>query len=119
MHGLRQHLCLFFVYGIRHTFKAKFVELTDGYKLEIEIIGKDKEELLSIIYPYYEEIAIDLENRTAYLDRGYENLTTEVSKQGELWHREIDIIINNIKLEMSEIKVKQREILQKHMNDIK
>lgn len=60
-----------------------------------------------------------MENQTANLDRGYEKLTTEISKQGELWHSEIDNIINKMKVEFGEIKVKHKDILQKHMNDIK
>uniref|UniRef100_K1QV16 Tripartite motif-containing protein 3 n=1 Tax=Magallana gigas TaxID=29159 RepID=K1QV16_MAGGI len=42
-----------------------------------------------------------------------------MSKQGEQWHREIDIVINKMKTEISEIKVKHRDILQKHLNEIK
>ncbi|XP_065937719.1 uncharacterized protein [Magallana gigas] len=42
-----------------------------------------------------------------------------MSKQGEQWHREIDIIVNKMKTEISEIKVKHKELLQKHLNEIK
>lgn len=100
---------------VRH----RFVELAGDYKLIKEIIGKEKEEFLNFIYPYYEEVAIDLENQTANLDKEYEKLTTEIPKQGDLWHSEIDIIINKMKVEIGEIKVKHKDILQKHMNDIK
>uniref|UniRef100_A0A8W8LSU5 Tripartite motif-containing protein 3 n=2 Tax=Magallana gigas TaxID=29159 RepID=A0A8W8LSU5_MAGGI len=65
------------------------------------------------------EIALDLENQLANLDGGYEKLTTTMSKQGEQWHREIDIVINKMKTELSEIKEKHRDILQKHLNEIK
>lgn len=100
---------------VRH----RFAELAGDYKLKKEIIGKDKEEFVNFIYPYYEEVAIDLENQTANLDIGYEKLTTEISKQGELWHSEIDIIINKMKFESGEIKVTHKDILQKNMKDIK
>lgn len=100
---------------VRH----RFVELAGDYKLIKEIIGKEKEEFLNFIYPYYEEVAIDLENQTANLDKEYEKLTTEIPKQGDLWHSEIDIIINKMKVEIGEIKVKHKDILQKHMNNIK
>uniref|UniRef100_K1PFR6 Tripartite motif-containing protein 3 n=1 Tax=Magallana gigas TaxID=29159 RepID=K1PFR6_MAGGI len=42
-----------------------------------------------------------------------------MSKQGEQWHREIDIVINKMKTEISEIKEKHRDILQKHLDEIK
>lgn len=48
------------------------------------------------------------------METGYKKLTTEISKQGELWHSDIDIILNKMKFEVGEIKVKHKEILQKH-----
>uniref|UniRef100_A0A8W8LS87 Tripartite motif-containing protein 3 n=1 Tax=Magallana gigas TaxID=29159 RepID=A0A8W8LS87_MAGGI len=83
-----------------------------------EII-KDTKELENHISPTYEDIARDLENQFANLDGGYEKITTTISKQGEQWHREIDIVINKMKTEISEIKGKHRYILQKHLDEIK
>ncbi|XP_034308286.2 tripartite motif-containing protein 2-like isoform X2 [Magallana gigas] len=96
-----------------------FVDLSTVYKTQKENIEKDTEELVNTISPTYEEIARDLENQLADLDEGYEKLTTTMSKQGEQWHREIDIVINKMKTEISEIKLKHRDILQKHLNEIK
>uniref|UniRef100_A0A8W8MR74 B box-type domain-containing protein n=2 Tax=Magallana gigas TaxID=29159 RepID=A0A8W8MR74_MAGGI len=96
-----------------------FVDISTVYKAQKENIEKDTEELVNLISPTYEEIASDLENQLANLDGGYEKLTTTMSKQGEQWHREIDIVINRMKTEISEIKVKHRDILEKHLNEIK
>ncbi|XP_052677692.1 uncharacterized protein LOC128158773 [Crassostrea angulata] len=96
-----------------------FVEVTEVFKTKKDDIKKDKQEFENHISPTYEEISRDLENQLANLDGGYEKLTTTMSKQGEQWHREIDIIINKIKSEISEIKEKHRDILQKHLNEIK
>ncbi|XP_052679937.1 uncharacterized protein LOC128160622 [Crassostrea angulata] len=96
-----------------------FEYVSNVYKTKKENIEKDAEELVNLISPTYEEIARDLENQLANLDGGYEKLTTTMSKQGEQWHREIDIVINKIKTEISEIKVKHRDILQKHLDEIK
>uniref|UniRef100_K1Q518 Tripartite motif-containing protein 2 n=1 Tax=Magallana gigas TaxID=29159 RepID=K1Q518_MAGGI len=65
------------------------------------------------------EVALDLENQLANLDGGYEKITTEISKQGEQWHREIDIIINRMKTEINEIKKKHIDVLQKHLDEIR
>ncbi|XP_052679588.1 uncharacterized protein LOC128160326 [Crassostrea angulata] len=65
------------------------------------------------------EIARDLENQLSNLDGGYEKLTSAMSNQGEQWHRKIDIVINVMKTEISEIKAKHRDILQKHLDKIK
>lgn len=53
------------------------------------------------------------------MNEGYENLTTTISKHGEQWHKEIDIVINRVKSEINEIKVNHREILQKHSDVVK
>eukprot|EP00105_Crassostrea_gigas_P021693 XP_011440913.1 PREDICTED: uncharacterized protein LOC105337743 [Crassostrea gigas] len=99
--------------------RHKFVEVTEVFKTKKDDIKKDTNELENHISPTYEEIACDLENQLANLDVGYEKLTTTMSKQGEQWNREIDIIINKMKTEISEIKVKHRDILQKHLDEIK
>ncbi|XP_065937806.1 tripartite motif-containing protein 2-like [Magallana gigas] len=96
-----------------------FVEVTEVYKAKKDDIKKDTKELENHISPTYEEIAFYLENQLASLDGGYDKLTTTMSKQGEQWHREIDIIVNKMKTEISEIKVKHKELLQKHLNEIK
>uniref|UniRef100_K1QSJ3 Tripartite motif-containing protein 3 n=1 Tax=Magallana gigas TaxID=29159 RepID=K1QSJ3_MAGGI len=96
-----------------------FVEVTEVYKTKKEVIKKDIKELENHISPSYEKITLELEQMLANLDGGYEKLTTTMSKQGEEWHREIDIVINKMKAQISEIKVQHREILQKHLNEIK
>ncbi|XP_065938132.1 uncharacterized protein [Magallana gigas] len=96
-----------------------FVHISTVYKAQKETIEKDTEELVNTLSPTYEEIARDLENQLANLDGGYEKLTSAMSKQGEQWHREIDNVINKMKTEISKIKVKHRDILQKHLNEIK
>nr|XP_034305167.1 uncharacterized protein LOC109620202 isoform X3 [Crassostrea gigas] len=96
-----------------------FVEVTDVYKIKKDIIEKDTKEYENLISPKYEKIVLDLENQLLNLDGEYEKLTTTMSKQGEQWHREIDIVINKMKTEISEIKVKHRDILQKHLDEIK
>uniref|UniRef100_K1PQV0 B box-type domain-containing protein n=1 Tax=Magallana gigas TaxID=29159 RepID=K1PQV0_MAGGI len=96
-----------------------FVEVTEVYNEKKEIIKKDTKELENHISPTYEEIALDLEKQLANLDGRYEKLTTTMSKQGEQWHREIDFVINKMKTEIGEIKVKHRDILKKHLDEIK
>uniref|UniRef100_K1QZF7 Tripartite motif-containing protein 2 n=1 Tax=Magallana gigas TaxID=29159 RepID=K1QZF7_MAGGI len=96
-----------------------FVDVTEVYKTKKEDMKKNTEKIEKLISPSYEEIARDLEDQLANLDGGYEKLTTTMSKQGEQWHREIDNIINKMQTEISEIKVKHRNILQKHLNEIK
>uniref|UniRef100_K1S2Q7 Tripartite motif-containing protein 2 n=1 Tax=Magallana gigas TaxID=29159 RepID=K1S2Q7_MAGGI len=97
----------------------RFVEVKHEFETKKEIIKKDQVELRNSISPKYEEIAFELENQLANLEGGYEKLTTEISKQGEEWHREIDIVINKMKTEINEIKMKHQNILKKHLDEIK
>ncbi|XP_052681025.1 uncharacterized protein LOC128161699 [Crassostrea angulata] len=99
--------------------RHKFQEITEVYNTKKEVIKKDAKELENHISPTYDEIALDLENQLANLDKGYEKLTTTMSNQGEQCHREIDIVINKMNAELSEIKVKHRDILQKHLDETK
>ncbi|XP_065929906.1 uncharacterized protein [Magallana gigas] len=96
-----------------------FVEVSEVYTTKKNAIADEANKLENLISPTYEEIALDLENQFASLDGGYEKLTTAMSKQGEQWHREIDIVINKMKIQISGIKVKHRDILQKHLHEIK
>nr|XP_034306434.1 uncharacterized protein LOC105325709 [Crassostrea gigas]XP_034306435.1 uncharacterized protein LOC105325709 [Crassostrea gigas] len=97
----------------------RFEELSEIYKTKKETIKNDAKELVNCISPSYEELALDLENQLANLDGGYEKITTEISTQGEQWHREIDVIINRMKTEINEIKKKHRDVLQKHLDEIR
>ncbi|XP_052683012.1 uncharacterized protein LOC128163448 [Crassostrea angulata] len=96
-----------------------FIEVSEVYMRTKNAIADEANKLENLISPTYEEIALDLENQLANLDGGYEKLTTAMSKQGEQWHREIDIVINKMKAEISEIKVKHRDLLKKHLDEIK
>lgn len=42
-----------------------------------------------------------------------------MSKQGEEWHKAIDMVITELKTKIIEIKVKHREILKEQLNEIK
>nr|XP_034337378.1 uncharacterized protein LOC117680598 [Crassostrea gigas] len=95
-----------------------FEEITNIYKIKKESIEKDREELENLLTPQYKEIALDLENQLANLDGGYEKLTKEMSRLGEEWHRQIDIVINKMKTEIDEIKMKHEDILKKHLDEV-
>ncbi|XP_062620256.1 uncharacterized protein LOC134281833 [Saccostrea cucullata] len=84
-----------------------------------EYFEKDLKELEKTIFPIYEEIALDLNSEKENLEKHYEKLTTAVTKQGEDWHREINIIVNKQKSEINEMKSKHLAALNKQENEIK
>ncbi|XP_062575130.1 uncharacterized protein LOC134237063 [Saccostrea cucullata] len=83
-----------------------------------EILNKDLKELEKRIYPTYEEIASDLKYEKLNLEKHYEKLTTAVTKQGEVWHREINIIVNKQKSEIDDTKTKHLAALNKQKKEI-
>ncbi|XP_061177566.1 uncharacterized protein LOC133186330 [Saccostrea echinata] len=82
-------------------------------------LEKDLNELEKRIYPTYEEITSYLNPEKVNLKKHYEKLKTAVSKQGEDWHREINIIVNKQKSEIDEMKYNHMAALNKQEKEIK
>ncbi|XP_078341635.1 uncharacterized protein LOC144627760 isoform X3 [Crassostrea virginica] len=97
----------------------KFLHLEELFTTSKKCIKNDREGINNTIIPTYEEIVHELEMQIASLDGEYKKLTTEMSKQREEIHREVDNAIDQIEKEIVEIKVKHRSILQKHLDKIK
>ncbi|XP_078339240.1 uncharacterized protein LOC144627158 isoform X2 [Crassostrea virginica] len=102
-----------------HNKEHEFVKLEEVYNTKKEQIQSDTEELENQILPAYEEIANELEMQIASLDGKYKKLTTEMSKQREEIHREVDNAMEQMEKEIDEMKVKHHIILQRHLDYIK
>nr|XP_022299819.1 uncharacterized protein LOC111108315 isoform X1 [Crassostrea virginica] len=102
-----------------HNKEHKFVKLEEVYNTKKEQIQSDTEELENQILPAYEEIANELEMQIACLDEEYKKLTTEMSKQKEEIHRDVDNAMEQMEKEIGEIKLKHHSLLQKHLDEIK
>ncbi|XP_078341595.1 uncharacterized protein LOC111108318 [Crassostrea virginica] len=100
-----------------HNKEHEFVKLEEVFNTKKE--QSDTDELENQILPAYEEIANELEMQIDSLDGEYKKLTTEMSKQREEKHREVDNAIDQIEKEISEIKLKHHSLLQKHLDEIK
>nr|XP_022295997.1 uncharacterized protein LOC111105845 [Crassostrea virginica] len=113
------------IFVCTHCFASKqhkdheFLKLEENFSAKKNHIFEDREDLEEHILPTYEEIAIDLENQISNLDGEYKKLTTEISKQREEIHREVDNAINQMEVEIGEIKLKHHAILKKHLDEIK
>jgi sugar lactone lactonase YvrE len=98
-----------------HTFSI-LSEIFNNRKVDI---AKDSEEIETIISPTYEEMANDLETQITNLDGIYGKFTTVVTEHGEECHKKIDNVVNRMKHEIDEMKIKHLEILKKHLDEIK
>ncbi|XP_062596451.1 uncharacterized protein LOC134257896 [Saccostrea cucullata] len=84
-----------------------------------EIFKTDLKELERRILPTYEEISSYLYSEKVKLEKHYGKLTSAVTKQGEDWHREINIIVNKQKSEIDEMKTKHLAAVNKQEKEIK
>ncbi|XP_062567269.1 uncharacterized protein LOC134229532 [Saccostrea cucullata] len=94
---------------------SKILRVMDEKK---ESITKERNELDDTIYPTYQAIASDVQNRMSQLEKEYGDLSTAITKHGEDWHREIDKFVQKLKAEVYEMKNTQLQTLQKHLNEI-
>ncbi|XP_062601172.1 E3 ubiquitin-protein ligase TRIM45-like [Saccostrea cucullata] len=97
----------------------KYLVLAEIYDSKKNDIAKDTEELQNIISPTYIEITKDLETQITNLDEEYEKLTTAMTEHGKQWHREIDNVINTMKKEIDDFKVKHFDIIKKYAEEVK
>ncbi|XP_062616402.1 E3 ubiquitin-protein ligase TRIM71-like [Saccostrea cucullata] len=94
---------------------VKILQVSDERRNKIM---KDITELNETIYPTYQDIASDVQNRMSQLEKEYGDLSTAITKHGEDWHREIDKLVKKLKAEVDEMKNTQLQTLQKHLDEI-
>ncbi|XP_062585366.1 uncharacterized protein LOC134247038 [Saccostrea cucullata] len=80
---------------------------------------KELRQLETRTYPKYEEIASGIKTEKDNLETHYSKLTSAVTKQGEDWHKEINIIVNKRKSEIDEMKSKHLAALNKQEKEVK
>ncbi|XP_061194033.1 E3 ubiquitin-protein ligase TRIM71-like [Saccostrea echinata] len=79
---------------------------------------KEQVELNNKIFPTYQDIASDVQNRMSQLEKEYGELSTTITKHGEDWHGEIDKLVMELRVEVDEMKKSQLQTLQKHLDEI-
>uniref|UniRef100_K1PRB8 Tripartite motif-containing protein 2 n=1 Tax=Magallana gigas TaxID=29159 RepID=K1PRB8_MAGGI len=96
----------------------KPVDIFQNFDIKKEVLQNELEELEKSIYPKYKEIASNIPVQKADLSKNSQKLTTVIDKQGEVWHREIDTIITNLKSIVEEMESKHLVILKKQEDEI-
>lgn len=82
-------------------------------------IQNDLKELENSISTKYQNIAEEITFQQTKLYIYSENVTTELTKLGEKWHREIDILISKVKSDVDEIQNKHSFVLNKQLLEIR
>jgi hypothetical protein len=83
-----------------------------------EKIAKERNDLKKSIYPAYQDIVSDVQNRMSQLKKESGDLSTVITKHGEDWHREIDKLVHKLKAEVEEMKTTQLHTLQKQLDKV-
>ncbi|XP_062574618.1 uncharacterized protein LOC134236450 [Saccostrea cucullata] len=101
-----------------HHLGHKFITILQILDEKKNKIIKAHTELKETIYPTYQDIASDVQNRMSQLEKEYGDLSTAITKHGEDLHREIDKLVKKLKAEVDEMKNTQLQTLQKHLDEI-
>lgn len=95
-----------------------FENLLEKCEIQREIIQRDLEELEKTIYPKYQEAASMISIQKADIYTHSLKLSTSISKQAYDWHKEIDIIINKLKIDIEKSESNQLIPLKKQEENI-
>nr|XP_034329412.1 uncharacterized protein LOC117690159 [Crassostrea gigas] len=99
-------------------FGHKYVDIFKHFVEQKEVLQQELKELEQSIFPKYIEIASNIQVQKDDLSINSKKLTTAINEQGEVWHREIDTIITNLKSNVEEMESKHRVILNIQEDEI-
>nr|XP_034309655.1 tripartite motif-containing protein 3-like [Crassostrea gigas] len=96
-----------------------FVYIVDILEKQRSVLQKDLQELEKFIFPKYQEIALSIPVQKGTLKTSSQKIASDISKHGEEMHRQIDVIIKNLKSDLDEMDSKYLTTLNKHEDEIK
>lgn len=92
--------------------KHGFVDIKHKLKSKQEILRKDLQEL-ETIFPEYEEAASKIKDQKDVLKKNSEQITKDLNRQRDIWHKEIDTIIKGLQSKVNKIESDECNALDK------
>eukprot|EP00105_Crassostrea_gigas_P027319 XP_011448613.1 PREDICTED: uncharacterized protein LOC105343110 [Crassostrea gigas] len=112
------HICIKCISSGKHL-GHKLVDIYQVFESKKQLLRKDLQEIENSLYPTHKQIASNIPVQKTDLKKNSQKLTTTINKQGEIWHREIDTIVRNLKFDVGEIEFKHLVILSKLEDEIR
>ncbi|XP_062603950.1 tripartite motif-containing protein 55-like [Saccostrea cucullata] len=96
----------------------KLSEILKAVNEKKDKLFKERHELNEIIYPTYQHIASDVQNRMNHLEKIYGDLSAAITEHGRAWHTEIEKRSLKLQAKVEKMKKTQLQTLQKHLDEI-
>ena len=87
----------------KHHKNHNVADIMEYYDRKLKIVKKDLQELETSVYLKCQEFESSIIKQREDLKKNSQILTTALKAQGEIWHREIDNIINKMQFEIDDI----------------
>ncbi|XP_061194268.1 E3 ubiquitin-protein ligase TRIM71-like [Saccostrea echinata] len=100
-------------------FGHSILQIRQIYEDKRKNLEEENKDIKQNLYPAYQGILSDVKNKMSQLDKIYGDLSTAITKHGETWHREIDMLVNKLRSEAVKMKQIHLNILEKHLQHIK
>ncbi|XP_052707961.1 E3 ubiquitin-protein ligase TRIM71-like [Crassostrea angulata] len=110
-------LCVYCITNGNHQ-NHNLIDIFSIMERKKKELQEDIKEFEKSLSPKYQEIVNTITVQKTELNKNSQKLTTAIDKHGEVWHREIDTIIQKLKSDLDEMDTKHLAVLNKQEDEI-